>query len=57
MDARRLLLLLLVIVSTGALSGCRAITAIFEAGMWVGMIMVVIVLVLVGVVVSMLRRR
>lgn len=56
MDARRLLLLVLLVVSVTFLSGCQAIATIFEAGMWVGLIMVVIVLVVVGLLVSLVRR-
>ncbi len=55
MDSRRasLLLLLLLVVP---LSGCQAIATIFEAGMWIGVIMVVLVLAIVGFIVSRVRR-
>lgn len=39
-----------------ALGGCEVIATIFEAGMWVGIIIVVAVLALVGLVVSRFRR-
>ncbi len=54
MRALHLLLLLLV---TLALPGCEAIATIFEAGVWVGVIGVVLVLALVGFIVSRLGRR
>ena len=56
MDVRRVLLLMLLVVATTFLPGCRAIATIFEAGMWVGLIMVVVVLAVVGLLVSLVRR-
>ena len=47
----------LIVLLAMTLSGCEAIGTIFEAGIWVGVIMVVIVLGLVGFVASKLRRR
>ncbi len=39
------------------ISGCAAIEGIFKAGLWVGIIGVVLLLALVGGVVSIIRRR
>jgi hypothetical protein len=52
-------LLRLVVIAALALSvsACEAIGTIFEAGIWVGVIMVVIVLAIVGFIAAKLRRR
>jgi hypothetical protein len=50
---RNLTLLALVAVGT---TGCNAIGSIFRAGFWVGIIIVVVILGLVGMVVSRARR-
>jgi hypothetical protein len=55
MDSRRASLLLLLVLVV-PLSGCQAIATIFEAGMWIGVIMVVLVLAIVGFIVSRVRR-
>ena len=47
------ILLLLVLATT--LTGCEAIGAIFEAGVWVGIIIVLVVLGLVGFLFSRFR--
>jgi hypothetical protein len=52
----RTLLLALVLMSTVLLGGCEVIGEIFRAGVWVGVIMVVLILAIVGFVVSRLRR-
>ena len=39
-----------------SVSGCEAIGAIFEAGVWVGVILVVIVVAVVGFIASKMRR-
>ena len=52
----RLIQLLLVIAATLTLAGCEVIGAIFEAGVWVGIIAVVLVLALIGFIVSRFRR-
>ena len=49
----RALLLISLAVTT---SGCEAIGTIFEAGVWVGAILAVLVLGVVGFVVAKLRR-
>lgn len=53
MDSRRALLLLLLVLP---LSGCQAIATIFEAGLWVGVILVLLVLAVVGFIMSRVRR-
>lgn len=47
---------LMVIVATLTLTGCEVIGAIFEAGVWVGIIAVVLVLAIIGYVASRFRR-
>lgn len=49
----RILLILLLVVST---AGCELIGNIFQAGVWVGVILVVLVLALIGFAVSKMRR-
>ncbi len=49
--------LLAVLVLALSVSACEAIGTIFEAGIWVGVIMVVVVLAIVGFIASKLRRR
>ena len=51
----QILLLLLVLLSTVALGGCEVIGDIFQAGVWVGVILVVLLLAAVGFVVGKLR--
>lgn len=52
----RTLQTLLLLVLTLTLTGCEAIATIFEAGFWVGVIIVVLVVGLIGFLVSMARR-
>ena len=40
-----------------SVSACDAIGTIFEAGIWVGVIIVVVVLAIVGFIAAKLRRR
>ena len=47
----------LIVLLAMTLSGCDAIGTIFEAGIWVGVIMVIVVLGLVGFIASKLRRH
>jgi hypothetical protein len=49
--------LLAVLVLALSVSACEAIGTIFEAGIWVGVIMVVVVLAIVGFIAAKLRRR
>jgi hypothetical protein len=49
---------LIVIVALAlSVTACEAIGTIFEAGIWVGVIMVVVVLAIVGFIAAKLRRR
>jgi hypothetical protein len=52
----RAFLLFLTALFTLALSGCEAVVGIFEAGLWVGVIGVIVILAIVGFVVSRFRR-
>lgn len=52
-----MLRLIAISVLTLSVSACEAIGTIFEAGIWVGVIMVVLVMAVVGVIASKLRRR
>ena len=52
----RLFQLLLAIVATLTLTGCEVIGTIFEAGVWVGVIAVVLVLAIIGFIASRFRR-
>lgn len=49
----RLYVLLLVVLTT---SGCQVVEAIFQAGIWIGIIMVLLVMGLVLFLVNMVRR-
>jgi hypothetical protein len=51
----RALLLLLVLLSTLFLSGCEVVGDIFQAGVWVGVVMVVLILAGVAFLVAKLR--
>lgn len=46
----------LLLILSLTLTGCEAIATIFEAGVWVGIIIVLVVLGLIGFVVSRVRR-
>jgi hypothetical protein len=52
----RWLMLTLLVLSTLFLGGCEIVGGIFKAGMWVGVIGVVLVLVIIGFLVTKLRR-
>jgi hypothetical protein len=52
----RLVQLLLAVVASLMLAGCELIGNIFEAGVWAGVILVVVVVALVGFVLSKFRR-
>jgi TRAP-type C4-dicarboxylate transport system permease large subunit len=54
MTALRIALIVLFAMVT---AGCEAIGNIFQAGIWVGAIMVVLVLAIVGFIASRFRRR
>jgi uncharacterized membrane protein YkvI len=51
---RALTLVLLVIVSISA-AGCEAIGDIFQAGMWVGAIFIVLIIAIVGFIAAKIR--
>jgi hypothetical protein len=53
MQLRNLLMTVLVALT---MTGCDAIAGIFRAGFWVGIILVVLILALIGAVVSRSRR-
>ena len=46
-----------IVVLAVSASGCEAIGTVFEAGIWVGVIMVVFVLAIGGFIAAKLRRR
>jgi len=52
---RSLWLLLLVVLASMTVTGCAAIEGIFKAGVWTGVIMVVLVLVVIGFVAAKIR--
>lgn len=56
-DARFLPLALLLIVVAMTTSGCELIADIFQAGMWVGIILVIVVLAIVVFLFRMLAGR
>ena len=49
--------LILVLLLTLLVSACEAIGTIFEAGVWVGVIMVVAVITLIGFIAAKVRQR
>jgi len=51
----RVLMLVLLVVAAMSLSGCEAIAGIFKAGMWVGILGVVIVIAVIGFIASAIR--
>jgi hypothetical protein len=53
LQLRNLYLLILVAITA---TGCDAIASIFQAGMWVGVLIVVVILGLIGLVVGRTRR-
>lgn len=53
----RMLQLVSLLLLTLSLSGCDTIFAIFEAGLWVGVIGVLIVVAIIAFVVSKMRGR
>ena len=52
----RLFNILAVALAALSLAGCEAIGGIFKAGMWVGVLAVVAVIVLIGFVISRFRK-
>jgi hypothetical protein len=53
-DARLVRLVILVVLAVGA-AGCEMVGDIFQAGMWVGVIVVVLILMLAGFIASKFR--
>jgi len=51
----RVLILALLVAATVTLAGCAAIGGIFKAGMWVGVLGVVVVIAIVGFIASAIR--
>ena len=52
---RSLWLLMLVVLAAMTVTGCAAVAGIFKAGMWVGVVMVVVVLMIVGFIAAKIR--
>jgi hypothetical protein len=48
-------MLVLLIVAAMSVSGCAAIAGIFKAGMWTGVVMVVILIAIVGFIATRIR--
>ena len=48
-------MLVLLILASGSVAGCEAIAGIFKAGVWTGVVMVVILIALVGFVAARIR--
>ena len=51
----RCLPLVLLVFASAAMSGCDAIVGIFKAGVWTGIVMVVILIAIVGFVATKIR--
>ena len=52
---RLLFLLALLVVSAMTLTGCEVVEGIFKAGMWTGVIAIVLVLIVVGFIAAKIR--
>jgi hypothetical protein len=51
----RYLMIVLLVLAAVSMTGCEAIAGIFKAGVWTGVVMVVILIALVGFVASKVR--
>jgi hypothetical protein len=51
----RVLLLVLLVAASMSLSGCEVVGGIFKAGMWVGVLFIVIIIAVVGFIASAIR--
>jgi len=51
----RMLMLVVLVEAAMTLSGCEAIGGIFKAGMWVGVLGVVVVIAVIGFIASAIR--
>ena len=56
MAGQRYLLLAAVVIAALTATGCEAIGTIFEAGVWVGVIAVVLVVAIVGFIAAKVRQ-
>ena len=56
MPLDRVLTLLVLMLVAVFVSGCEAIGTIFQAGLWVGVIMVVVIVAIVGVIAAKIRH-
>lgn len=57
MSKKNLSLLMLLMLLAVSSSGCEVVGGIFKAGMWVGVIMVALILVVVFWIMGKMRRR
>ncbi len=48
--------LLAAMLAAACLAGCEVVKGIFDAGMWVGVIGIIVLLVIVGAILSLFRR-
>ena len=51
----RVLMLVLLVVASVSAAGCEAIGDIFQAGMWVGAIFIVLIIAIVGFIAAKIR--
>lgn len=51
----RILILVLLVAASMTLSGCEVVGGIFKAGMWVGVLFVVIIIAIVGFIAAKIR--
>ena len=51
----RVLMLVLVVMASMSLAGCEAIGDIFKAGVWVGVLFVVVIIAIVGFIAASIR--
>ena len=52
---RRYWMLVLLVLASFSVSGCEAIAGIFKAGVWTGVVMIVILIAIVGFVAAKIR--
>lgn len=51
----RVLMLVLLVAASMSLAGCEVVGGIFKAGMWVGVLFIVIIIAVVGFIASAIR--
>jgi hypothetical protein len=56
-DMQRIMPLTLVLLTSLLFAGCEAIAGIFRAGVWTGVIIVIIIVAIIGFIVSRARGR